>query len=352
MPPLYELRRKLGQEMLATRRLYLDTKFWNTFCDVEVEDLKTGVESEALQLLRAKVRAREVVCPAEYYVLIELLRQQKSEKRKVTGALIDELSTGALIMHSTDRVMLELLRFVQATLAGNLEGEAPIEEVWTRPAFAIGHLTPENPGVADETHAWAVERTNETLWQMTFSEVAETMAVGNLPNYDREAVVAEMNSGKKDRNNQPPNFSDIYMAEILGALDGYEDSITQVSEYLITSAGIDPRGVTSRDQEEETRDWKNLIANLFQAHSEMMSKRLPTIHIFATLHANIRWDKARLFRPNDSADFGHAAAALAYCNCFATERSLGHLLRQSRLASKYGTTVVANCKQLVQWLTE
>lgn len=46
------------------------------------------------------------------------------------------------------------------------------------------------------------------------------------------------------------------------------------------------------------------------------------VHIQASIHASVRWDKRRQVEPNDIFDFNHAADALPYCDAFFTERSL------------------------------
>src|SRR6266436_4161094 len=59
---------------------------------------------------------------------------------------------------------------------------------------------------------------------------------------------------------------------------------------------------------------------------------LRTLHIHASLHASVRWNKSRKLKPNDILDFHHAAAALAYCDAFFTERSVRNIATQHHIA--------------------
>lgn len=56
-----------------------------------------------------------------------------------------------------------------------------------------------------------------------------------------------------------------------------------------------------------------------------------TLHIETSLHAAMRVDKARRFKPNDFYD-RHAAAALAYCEAFFTEGPLCDLASRRQLS--------------------
>lgn len=210
MAELFELRRELGREMLRKRRIYLDIKFWNTFCDVEIENGGTAVDREAFVALRQGVASGTLVCPIEYYVLSELLKQRRCDKRIATATLIDELSGSATIISAGDRVMLELLRFFQACKRGDLKGSAPVDEVWTKPAFVLGHNTPSISGVSEEIQAWVTGRANEALWDVTFCDVVESLSDDSPHNADREEVIRELNIGKRDPVNQRRRLSEVY----------------------------------------------------------------------------------------------------------------------------------------------
>ena len=51
-----------------------------------------------------------------------------------------------------------------------------------------------------------------------------------------------------------------------------------------------------------------------------------------SLHASLRWDKQRRIDAYDLLDFNHAAAAIAYCDVFLTEKPLRTMVEQRHLA--------------------
>jgi hypothetical protein len=350
MSPLYKLRRKLAQSIVPKQRVYLDTKFWNTFCDIELGQVRSGSAFDVLVTLRGLCGAGRMVCPVEYNVLNEVLRQRLPEKRAATAALVDELSAGTVIAAAPDRVFLETLRFAQSAMRNEADGPPPIDEVWTRPAFAIGHLTPDNPGLSESDYAWVVELTHEQLWDLSFSDIVDGLSRDPAPVAHDPEVVRQMNTEKRDPANQHATFRELYLSEVHGAVDAFESSLVEVTQYLFAQAGGDPSTVTDEERSRSTDLWKRMIVNTFRLKGAVMARRFPTIHTYATAHARVRRDVVRSFQPNDFADFGHAAAALGYCSCFATERSLAELIRQSKLDVQYSVAIVTDCDQLSEWL--
>jgi hypothetical protein len=152
-----------------------------------------------------------------------------------------------------------------------------------------------------------------------------------------------------DRRSQ--HHGELYLAEVRGTLDAFSDAIADVSLYLWNRAGGDVALVTDAERLDSVEHWKRLLVGAFRERELTTARRLPTIHILASAYARVGWDITRAYRANDLADFGHAAAALAYCHCFATERSLAELIRQSGLDTLYDITVVTDCGALRQWLT-
>ena len=57
----------------------------------------------------------------------------------------------------------------------------------------------------------------------------------------------------------------------------------------------------------------------------------PSLFVRVGLHALLRWNKGQKYKPNDTFDFGHAAAALGYCDLFLTEGALKSMLARGPL---------------------
>jgi hypothetical protein len=95
---------------------------------------------------------------------------------------------------------------------------------------------------------------------------------------------------------------------------------------------------------------RNTITNIFRLNKA--GKTMPTIHIFSTLYAAVRWDKKQKFQDNDFYDFRHATAALPYCDYFFTEKRLAHLLMQNLLGLDkfYQCTVHSKEKEAISCL--
>jgi len=118
--------------------------------------------------------------------------------------------------------------------------------------------------------------------------------------------------------------------------------------YLFEQSGGDIKTVTDTQRDDCAL---LLIAQINAALEKYdLSQQLPTLHVMATLFANVQWDRNRKYKDNDFADFGHAAAALAYCDGFATERSLGALVKQAELDTLYGCEILLRPADITQWV--
>ncbi len=99
------------------------------------------------------------------------------------------------------------------------------------------------------------------------------------------------------------------------------------------------------------QDLANLIYSAFK--HKRISTELPSIHISAGLHATVRLDERRKYKPGDCEDFRHATAALPYYDIFCTDSSLKHLVctKPLELHEAYGTTVVSDDDELLDALS-
>ena len=111
---------------------------------------------------------------------------------------------------------------------------------------------------------------------------------------------------------------------------------------MVREQGVVLDSYVARDRRAYENRWKNLL--FFALKRNRARDVLRTINILASLHASLRWNKGRRYRGNDLFDFHHAAAALAYCDAFFTERSLCAMLTERHLAldKLYGCHVAAS----------
>lgn len=346
---LWERRRKLGAEMTARIRIYLDTRFWNDFCDVQLREHRDPAAESSLRALQASVDAGTVICPIEFYVFSELQKQRLPEKRLVTAKLVDRLSSGVTMVSPPERVFLEILRFVQALLAGKTPPPKPIYEVWTKPAYMAGHVMPELPtmGLPDDILRALREEFDQQIWDLGYEDLTRMSELHGAPIDDRSHTAQHLNRAKDHLPHQLPTYKATYEAEVLGALDGHIEELEQVLDYLRERAGLDP----SAFPQEQTRQAAMKVRDIIYAGwlKRDLRQSLPGLHVGAALYAHIQWDRPRRYKPNDMFDIGHAEAAVPYCNAFATDGPLASLLKSSRVAAEYGCEVLSTHAELRTW---
>lgn len=137
-----------------------------------------------------------------------------------------------------------------------------------------------------------------------------------------------------------------------GTLEVFAESIAHVGAYLWVAEGYDGLEYGDLESKRFQDEFKVILTNCFRERPQVMARLVPTVHTYAALHAQIRWNVARSFRVNDTADIGHAAAAVPYCNCFATERSLASLIGEAKLNREYGISVVSTSGLLLAWILQ
>jgi hypothetical protein len=349
-PPLFELRRHLGHSLNGKRLLYLDLLYWNDLCDVALGDTTDADRVALLAQLREKAVAGSVVCPIEHTIFVELYKQRLPEKRQATARLIDELSSGVVMVSPPERLVLEALRLIQALLAKLPLPAVPREEVWTKPAFVLGHgeLTSKSMKPDDLARLNSLFRTK--LWDVGFLELLEQLGGDFEVSFEwAERVANEMNKRKVEGRQCFSSLREVYLAEVRGLLDASAFELGDVFRYLFYRAGGDAEGVSELQQQNTGISCARLLSKAFERRD--LSQHFPSVHVPATLYANVQWDGPRRFRANDIQDFAHAAAALAYCDAFATERPLAALIKQSKLTTTYSAAVLSRVGEVRAWLS-
>jgi hypothetical protein len=93
-----------------------------------------------------------------------------------------------------------------------------------------------------------------------------------------------------------------------------------------------------------------VIFNLFRL--KRIGAELPSLTMYAGMHAAIRCDPARKYKKGDFDDLNHATVALPYSDYFLTEKSLGHLITTKPLQYDrlYGCTVLSSAEELIEAL--
>lgn len=345
---LWELRRELGREISTKRVLYLDLNYWNDLCDVVLGENVSETAITLLNSIRNQVHAGKLVCPLEYTTFSELYKQRLPEKRDVTASLIDELSQGVVLLSPPERVFLEVLRFFQSSAAGPPFPEAPRDEIWTKPAYLLGHGELHIKALDPEVLAELSRLFNRHLWSLGLKDVVSQLGEEQPPAIRAAEIVKKLNEEKFAARKQFTSSKQVYYSEVVGVLDVFSESLSDVQLYLFSRAGGDAEKVTRPQRRDIARKSARLLAAAFRKHD--LSAQLPTIHILASLFTHVQWDAGRRYKTNDFDDFHHAAAALAYCDCFATEGPLSKILCDAKIARQYDIAVVSSVDSVIDWL--
>lgn len=349
LPELWQRRRELAAVVLNKRRLYLDTKFWSFLCDVALGESTDAELVRMSESLRRAAADGWLVCPIEFHTFAELIKQRLPAKRALTAELIDEASLGVTVVMPPERVFIEALRFLQAAPSGPPFPGPPIGEVWTKTAYFIGHGSLTSKRLPSDQ----LERLNrlfaERLWGMGLTEILAVLGE-NLPaaNEWQQTLASRLNDEKGPARDRAKSFPQLYRDEFRGTLDVFAPSIGDTMIYLFGRAGGDSDSVTGTERDNAARHLTALISAALEKHD--LAHHLPTVHIMATLFAAMQWDRSRRYKENDFADFGHAAAALTYCDGFATERSLAAMVKQAKLDTLYDCAVMVKPSEVTEWL--
>lgn len=350
-PTLPELRAKLAASLATKRRLYLDLLYWNHLCDVELGVSRHPEHAALLMELRDLVRGGVVVCPIEFTVFTELYKQRLPEKRVATARLIDELSGGVSLVSPMDRCMIEALRLIEGLASETKTApiSPPFGEVWTKVAFLLGHGRVRAKGLSPEMEEHIDGLFRQHLWTVSLEELCGHLGDDLPVSFSwAEDMAVRLNREKIAARASFPSQRAIYLAELRGALDVYREQLGEILPTMFRWVGGDVASVTAEHRATSARVMINAICAI--AEKTGIAACFPSLHIQATLFSHVQWDEKRKYKANDIQDFAHASAALAYCDAFATERSLGSLVTQAKLDAQYGTVVLPNTAALRDWL--
>lgn len=191
---------------------------------------------------------------------------------------------------------------------------------------------------------------DDELWEKSFVEIASLWldGRGNGPD-DRYALAEALTTGKFTHAAECKTFEQLYQAEAAGIVHGSSEMLGAIMLEFCRADGF--RGEISKGEAESSgRQLANLVAAALTLGR--IGREVPQIHICATLHAAVRFNKNRQFDPNDMEDFRHAASALPYFQGFLTERSLCHLVttKPHDLARQYEATVVSKTRDIIAYL--
>jgi hypothetical protein len=341
---------ELAKSLESRKALYLDIKFWIILRDVELGLQKDALEKELLAELREKVLHGAVFCPISDTTFGEMLKNADLSRRIAVAALMDELSLGVTIIPYNVRVGTELAHFLHS--ARTPEDVHPLKHlVWSKLSYVMGFVHPNGTPFKPADELVMQKMLFEHMWTLSMKEIIRLIGDEPLPGLDSFAQLAtRLNDLNSQHAQELRSFEQTYKDEVHGVLDVFMDiAINIVSQMVRTEHGVGHE-LKSKQRAEEGRQLHNLLfAALGRAETKLA---LPTLHIIATIHAAIRWNRQQRLKANDFLDFQHATAALGYCDAFFTERSLASLVAAPHvgLDKTYGCAVVPSPERALDYL--
>ena len=152
----------LGKLILERKRVYFDTKFWILLRDAEI-----GRNDEAISILtelRTRVASKQLVCPIEPSVFLEVMKQSDIETRIATVRLIDDLCLGTSLVPLSQRIRQELCEFVYSSSGVN-DRFHPNELVWTKVSYILGIFHPSETRFDSATETAIQKAFFDHMWE-------------------------------------------------------------------------------------------------------------------------------------------------------------------------------------------
>lgn len=344
-------RLSLGAELGRKTRIYLDLKYW-IFCRDAHLGTPAKPEHEAIwRALCALVDNGHAVCPVAYPVLVETLKQGDVQRRRATAAVIDRLGCRVAIQPFHELVRIEMYQLVLRSTKGR-EAVCPLEQlVWTYAGWIVGEMICQNAAF-DQAANNAIQKCMfDVLSAAPFSSIIEAIKDREPPvREDTKEYYAKLNADAAQYQHEVTSFETVFLSEVAGTLDTLKPHI---AEMLCHHHEKETGHVSPPPDSSETLEGVRQLSNLFY-HAYRLKKwnvDFPFLHIKAGIHAALR-HRRQPYRMGDHWDHLHAHPALAYCDAFLTEKSLGTLLCTPPLNYDiaYGCRVLWNEEDVLAFL--
>jgi hypothetical protein len=216
----------------------------------------------------------------------------------------------------------------------------------------MGYLHPSETPFDAATELALQKAFLDHMWDRPLVEIVDHLANVDADAFDvdHSGLAQTLNEGVAAHAHTIDGFATAYDEEVRGVVDLLGDVALDVMASMAAKEGI--AGPLPADRPGQLNMLKNLLAAMLKA--EEPRRTLRTAHVLATLHAAVRANKGRKFRPNDLPDFDHAAAAVGYCDAFFTDHKLCKLLTLPpvQLDILFGCRVVSEVADAVRWLED
>jgi hypothetical protein len=224
------------------------------------------------------------------------------------------------------------------------------ELIWTKVGYVLGNLYPSIEQLRAKEELQLQIAFFDYLWDQPLTRMVEVMEDGPVPRDGFESLSEDTNRQCATYSHELKSFEGAYDIELRGAIE----IAGEVAADIIAELAQREAGRVLSPTAEERAKTVNMSRNLLYFAMKKPEHRaaLRTLHIGASLHASMRWDKQRKFKPNDYYDFQHATAALTYCDLFLTEGPLQVMVTrpQVNLEAVNGCKVISNVADAAEFL--
>ncbi len=348
-----ETRIQLGEQIKNCKKIYLDTNYWLELRDVILNRQNNAFFVELLELLRYGVESGRLLCPISDIIFCEIFKQSNSLTCETSVNIIDDLSKGVAILSSIERDMLEIMYFLKSHFKG-MDSLYPSNVfVWSKVGYILGVTHPTKTPFSSEDELVIQKVFFDHMWKMPLNEIFKTMGMKRILEMPKFMdVTQKLNIGKIQYATENKSFKQLFVSEFAGAMESLEPMFEDALVYLFEKE----KGYKPSQEEVKAcksgKQFTNLTYNIFKRNK--LKNYLPAVVIGSGLHASVRHDIQRKYKPNDLMDFRHASAALPYFDCFFTERNLKDLISRKNIGfdKKYHCNVLSDPKQAVECVTK
>jgi len=322
---------ELGESLVETIKIYLDTKYWIYFRDVVLGRVTDDSLVKSYELIESLCKSGVVVCPISEDVFYEITKQADEKTLSASIAVIDILSQGISLSTQEERMQAEILHFYYRYTGKEVNLYSPNVLVWTKISQSIGSYLPYNTSFDKDAELVIQKSFFDQMWDTSFQELSELIGYRALNEAPRMPDLSDLlNKDAEELREKASSFQGLFLDEIYFSVEYISPMLTEAMEYMYTKETGGVRCETQEESEIQNKLLVNMVCNIFRLKKE--GDNFPTLKVGAGVHAAVRMDKKRRFVANDYYDFRHAQAAVPYCDYFFTEKNLRHLLEMNSLS--------------------
>ena len=210
---------------------------------------------------------------------------------------------------------------------------------------SLGPLVPEEPTFPVHVMMALQIATFDEVWESSLADFV--ISTPQLPDLEYAELAKRLTEGIRTHAHEVTDFETVYRSEVAGSADLYARTFSDVMRRKAETAGV----VSTDPTPEDLRVYGNVVGNVQLMGNARQALR--SFHIRASLHAVIRLNKSRRFKPNVLLDIEHATAGVGYCRAFFSESSLvtAATQRPLELDRLYGCLVTDDINQAVRFVS-